>query len=160
MGTQLTPLVVNGTALGAVKDYDGVATGINGVSVKAAATVAGNIINVHGFKQFMISVVIDNTGGGTTGLASLVIDTYDEAGNALLTSLSLVTSMNLKADNTVTVAFGIGNTAKLHSTSGSPALDSNADILRVPARLKCSITTTQACDGTSVTALVKVRAQA
>jgi hypothetical protein len=160
MATQVTPLVANGTCMGVVKEFGADEVGINGVSVKAAATVAGNIINVHGFKEFMISVAIDNTGGGATGLASLRIDTYDEAGVAMLTSLDLVTAMNLKADNTVTVSFGFGNTAKHHYTSGTPLLSSNADILRGIARMKCSIVTTEVSNGTTVTAIVRVRAQA
>jgi len=160
MATKMTPLVVNGTCLGAVRDYDADSVGINGVSVKALGTVNGLIINVHGFVEYMISVAIDNTGGGATGLASLRINTYDEAGVAMLTDFDLVTAINLKADNTVTVAFGFGNTAKLHYTSGTPVLSPNADILRGVARMKCSIVTTEVSNGTTVTAIVKVRAQA
>lgn len=150
-------LVRQGVPLGFEKEFTATDVGINAASVKAVASVNGNTLNVQGFKQFLASVAVDNTGGGSTGLAKLVIDIYDEDGNALLTSFDLVTAINLKADNTVTVAWGLGNTAKLHYTSGTPSLSSDADILRVPGRIRLTITTTEISDSTTVTASVRLR---
>lgn len=148
--------VANGSAVGAEKYFAPAETGFNGVSVKAAATVAGEILELWGCSDVVVSVVFDNTGGGSTGLAKLVVNQYDNEGNVILPDFDLVSSMNLKADNTVVVSFGRGNAAKLQYTSGTPTLATNADILRGGGRTKFSITTTQACDGTTVTAKVYV----
>jgi len=151
------PLVVQGFPVGYEKEFSAAEVGINGVSVKTVAVVNGNKLNVQGFKQFMATVIIDNTGAGSTGLAKLVVDIYGEDDVALLDSFDLVSAINLKADNTMTVTWGLGNTAKHHYTSGTPTLSSSADILRVPGRLRLSISTTEVSDATTVTGTVRLR---
>lgn len=160
MGYPRSNSVVNGVPGGATSDFDATETGFNAVSVKAAATVAGNILDLSGFKHCMVSIAFDSTGSPSTGLAKLVVDVYDEDAAAFLPAFDLITSMNLKADNTVVVSFGGDQAAEMSYSSGSPSLASNADVLRVLGKIKFSITTTEAHDGTSVTATMKVMAGA
>jgi hypothetical protein len=145
-------LFVNGTAVGAEKHFTPAETGFSAISVKAAASVAGNTLELYGCRNVTISIAFDNTGGGSTGLAKLTADVYDSAGNLIIPAFDVVTSMNLKADNTVVVSYGYSAAAKLSYTSGTPSLASNADILRGGARTKFTITTTEVNNGTTVTA--------
>ena len=131
-------------------------TGINAVSVMPVATVTGNIIDVRGLVDFRITVNIAMTGTHTTGLANLVLTCYDGDDFAYLTDYALVTAMNIKASNVVVVNFGRSYAAKLKGTSGSPALAADADILRVPAKIQCKITTTEIGNGTTSVASVRV----
>ena len=152
----VNPFVVNGVAVGAEKYFTPTETGFNAVSVKAQASVAGEILELWGCTDVTVSIVVDNTGGGAAGLAKLVVDVYDNEGNTIIPAIDLVTDINLKADNTVVVSYGRASTAKLKYTSGSPALASNADILRGGSRTKFTISTTEASNGTTVTAKVYV----
>lgn len=154
-----TPSVA-GTTVGLTREYTAAEVGISATSVKAVATVNGNTLDLRGLRWFLVSVAIDNTGGGSTGLANLVVDVYDGDGNALLASFALLTDMNLKADNTVTVSFGGDQAAKHNYTSGTVTLATNADVLRVGTRMRFSITTTEVSDATTVTATVRVVAGA
>jgi hypothetical protein len=146
--------------LGLEREFSSDELGLTDKNMKSATTYAGNVVCVDGFKDFFASFIVDNTGGGAAGLAKLVVDLYDSTGTAILTSFDLVTSMSTKADNTVSVAFGRSNTAKLHYTSGTPSLSSSADILRCGARMKLSITVTEANNGTTCIASVRMRALA
>lgn len=146
--------------VGLTREFSATDTGFSATSVKAAATVAGNTLDLRGFRWILVSIAIDNTGGGSTGLAKLVVDVYDNDGNSLLGSFDLSTDINLKADNTYVVSFGGDQAAKQVYTSGTVTLATNADVLRVGARMKFSITTTEVSDSTTVTATMRVNAGA
>lgn len=153
-----TPLVCQGTVVGLEREYTATEVGLSEKDMKSATTYNGEKLLVHGFSDFMASVIVDNTGGGAAGLAKLVVDIYDSTDTAILTSFDLVTDINTKADNTLTVSFGRSNTAKMHYTSGTPTLNTNADILKCGARLRLSLTVTEANNGTTCIASVKLRA--
>jgi len=155
-----SPRVINGMVVGVERAFTPAELGFDGVSVKALATVIGNKIDLQGFKDFMLTLVIDNAGGGSTGLMKITIDLFDEQDVAILTAFDLVTAINLKADNVYTVCFGRTNTAKQNYTSGTPVLSGSADILRIPARMRISLTTTEVSNGTTVTATGYLRAAA
>lgn len=148
--------------MGLEREFTAADVGISGVNMKATAATEynGNKLCVQGFSDFVASVVVDNTGGGANGTAKLTVDLYDSTDSAILTSFDLVTAINTKADNTVSVAFGRSNSAKVHYTSGTPTLHASADILKCGARMRLTLTVTEANNGTTCVASVLLRAVA
>jgi len=153
-------LVWQGSVLGFERQFTPAEVGVENANMKSATTYNGNKLLCQGFKDFMVSITVTNVGGGAAGLVKLVVDLYGEDDTLLLGSFDLVTSINTKATNTVTVCFGRTNAAKLHYTSGTPALSASADILRIAARMRLSLTVTEANNGTTSTASVRLRTAA
>lgn len=153
-----TALVVNGQIVGVERSFTPAEVGLDAHDVKPASVHDGNVLDLQGFSDFMISVVIAGSGTRTTGLASLRLNLYNEQDVNILTDFDMTTSINTKAANVYTVCFGRTNTTVDSHTSGTPALSADKDIIRMPARMKVSLSVTEVGNGTTQTATVYVRA--
>lgn len=154
-----TVLVIAGNVLAIEREFTPAEVGFDARDVQSILLRAGNVLDCRGFSDFMLTVVIDNTGSPTTGLYRVNVDLYNDADVNILSAFQIIGSAgNLKADNTLTVTWGQSNTAKAYGT-GSAGLSASADILRFGAKMKISIDTYEVHNGTSVTATCYLRAR-
>lgn len=154
-------VVVNGNVLGIERSWSPAELEINATSLKAnPLSISTPKLELQGFSNFMLTTVIDNTGGGSTGTYKLTINLYDESDANILVSFDLYTAGNLKADNTVTFTWGVDG-AKLYDTGGTATITGSSadDMVRFGARTKLTLTNTQVSDSTTVTATCYLRAR-
>lgn len=131
--------------------------GIEDEDMKAAATTDydGNVLDLRGYSVASIHVVIDNTGGGSNGLATLKYQRYDKSGTAVGDEIDLLTSINTKADENAVIRLGVGVTEEvLAGTAGTN------DGVAVPlGRFRLTLNVQEQNDGTSCTGSVYLYAQ-
>lgn len=151
-------IVVSGNVLGVERSFTPTELGLSAVNIKAnPSSAASNKIDLQGFNRFMLTIVVDNTGGGTTGLYKLSIDLYDEQDVNIFTTFDLFTGGTLKTDNTVTFVWGVGG-AKMNGTGNITGGNAD-DIVQFGSRTNLTLTNTEVLNGTSVAVTCYLRAK-
>jgi hypothetical protein len=143
---------------GRERQFDPAETGFNATAVQTG-TVTGKVMDLRGFSEEYIATTITNTGGGTTGLAKIVATLLDEDGVTLYT-MDLVTAINLKATHSFYVSLGRYLTPYIAYTGSAPTLPAGAAAIKFPAFMRLDIVNTEAFNGTTAKAAMRVRASA
>jgi len=140
------------------RQFDPDETGFNVTAVQTG-TVTGKVMDLRGFSEEYIAVTIANTGGGSTGVAKMVVTLLDEDGGTLYT-MDLVTGINLKASHSFYVSLGRYLTPYIAYTGVAPTLPAGAAAIKFPAKMRLDIVNTEAFDGTTAKASIRVRGSA
>lgn len=146
------PLVVAGNVVGLERSWTPAELGLSAVNLKAnPSSGVSSVIPLQGFSHFMLTIVVNNTGGGSTGKYKLTINQYDEQDVNVLVDFDLFTDGNLKADNTVTFVWGVQG-AKVNGTATITGSSAD-DIVQFGAKSKFTLANTEVLDSTHTVAV-------
>ena len=132
--------------------------GLNGVNLKAAndTVYSSPIINVKNISNFLLSLLVDNTGGGAAGAVKLSAKLIADDGSTVLLTQDILTDISTLADRTEVVVFGRSGTAK---KVGNGTLDANADIFRMAKKIQFLVTVVTQSDATTCTGSLRLLGQ-
>jgi len=121
---------------------------VNGVNLKATATTKYDtpILDLSQFENFLLSFIVDNTGGGAAGAAKIAATIYDDLGSTILLATDILTAIGTTVDRTEILVFGKDFAAK---KVGNGTLGADPDILRVLNRVKLTVEVVTASDATT-----------
>lgn len=121
--------------------------GLNGVNLKDdSAPYKSGFVNLQDHRQFMASLIVENTGGGAAGAASLAVEIYDDDKATVLGTIDLLTAIGLTTDRTELVTFGRGLTP---TNSGNGTIGAAIGVLKVLRWVKFVITVNTESDATT-----------
>lgn len=127
--------------------------GISGVDLQSVETYAGETLDVRNDFLFRVVINVTNVGGGANGLFDVLCEFFDPAGSADMAAFDLGTDISSKATGEHVIVFGEPITAKV---SGGITIGSAIDLLKIGYKMRLSIDVTEANNGTSSVASVRL----